>query len=291
MGRTPGKPSRRSRRGGRNPVKRSLAARGLHAVFGRINKKRQWYEVPTTPLRALNLLSLRLDLRDFNLFDTSIPIRKRGGEGEVDYDFANTETHWWDGSQIYGATPEKQASLRSFKDGKLKLTDDDRLLEHETEAGVDRSGFTENWWFGLSCLHTLFSKEHNAICDVLKRENPRWDDQRLFDTAWLINAALMAKIHTVEWTPGIVNTGALWFAMNVNWSGIFGQNLKDRFGRLGDSELFSGIMGSPQEHHDARFQLTEEFVSVYRMHPLVLDDWNLFEHKTGRLVEQKEFVE
>jgi hypothetical protein len=54
---------------------------------------------------------------------------------------------------------------------------------------------------------------------VLKKENPRWDDQRLFDTAWLINSALMAKIHTVEWTPGIVNTPALWFAMNVNWSG------------------------------------------------------------------------
>ena len=35
---------------------------------------------------------------------------------------------------------------------------------------------------------------------------PAWDDQRLFDTAWLINAALMAKIHTVEWTPGILNT-------------------------------------------------------------------------------------
>jgi heme peroxidase len=88
-----------------------------------------------------------------------------------------------------------------------------------------------------------------------------------------------------------VNTPALWFAMNVNWSGIFGQHLKDRFGRLGDSEIFSGIMGSSQEHHDARFQLTEEFVSVYRMHPLVRDDWNLYELESGRLAEQREFVE
>src|SRR6185436_14547093 len=66
------------------------------------------------------------------------------------------------------ATPEKQASLRSFKNGKLKLTDDGRLLPHEQEEGVDRSGFTENWWFGLSCLHTLFTKEHNSICERLK---------------------------------------------------------------------------------------------------------------------------
>ena len=61
-------------------MKRSLSARALHAVFGPINKKRQWHEMPTTPLRALNLLALRLDLRDFNLFDTSVPIRKKGIE-------------------------------------------------------------------------------------------------------------------------------------------------------------------------------------------------------------------
>src|SRR5947208_260688 len=55
-------------------------SRGLSAVFSRVNKKRQWYEVPTTSLKALNLLSLRLDLRDMNLFDTSTPIRKHGIE-------------------------------------------------------------------------------------------------------------------------------------------------------------------------------------------------------------------
>jgi hypothetical protein len=99
----------------------------------------------------------------------------------------------------------------------------------------------------------------------------------------------MAKIHTVEWTPGIVNTPALWFAMNVNWSGGLGQNIKDRFGRLGDSEILSGIMGSPQEHGDAGFQLTEEFVSVYRMHPLIRDDWDFFRHDSGERVEERFF--
>jgi heme peroxidase len=181
--------------------------------------------------------------------------------------------------------------VRSFVDGKLRIQDNGRLFADPKDPGIDLAGFNENWWFGLSCLHTLFTKEHNAICDVLSKENPRWDDQRLFDTAWLINSALMAKIHTVEWTPGIVNTPALWLAMNVNWSGLLGQHIKDRFGRLGDSEVFSGIMGSPQEHHGAGFQLTEEFISVYRMHPLIRDDWSLYELGTGRLVEQKEFVE
>src|SRR2546423_9887974 len=224
----------------------------------------------------------------------SVPAHSSGGAASGngrDIDFGNTETHWWDGSQLYGSSQEKQDAVRTFEDGKLKVESNGRLPEDPNESGIDLTGFNENWWFGLSCLHTLFTKEHNAICDVLKKENPRWDDQRLFDTAWLINSALMAKIHTVEWTPGIVNTPALWLAMNVNWSGIFGQHLKDRFGRLGDSELFSGIMASPQEHHEARFQLTEEFVSVYRMHPLIPDDWNIYEHESGRLVDQREFVE
>ena len=141
-----------------------------------------------------------------------------------------------------GCAPSRTASSRSAPTAACPRT--------RTQPGVDLTGFNENWWFGLSCLHTLFTKEHNAICDVLKKENPRWDDQRLFDTAWLINSALMAKIHTVEWTPGIVNTPALWVAMNINWSGVLGQHVKDRFGRLGDSEIFSGIMGSPQEHHE-----------------------------------------
>src|SRR5436190_592589 len=61
-------------------VKRSLAGRALGTVFNRVNKKRQWHELPTTALKTLNLLSLRLDLRDMNLFDTSMPIRKHGLE-------------------------------------------------------------------------------------------------------------------------------------------------------------------------------------------------------------------
>ena len=38
--------------------------------------------------------------------------------------------------------------------------------------GVDLTGFTDNYWIGLSLLHTLFVKEHNAICDHLKRRIP-----------------------------------------------------------------------------------------------------------------------
>ena len=45
------------------------------------------------------------------------------------------------------------------------------MLPNETDPkldGVDLTGFSDNYWIGLSLLHTLFVKEHNAICDHLK---------------------------------------------------------------------------------------------------------------------------
>src|SRR4051794_16944138 len=55
-------------------MKRSLPNKAMHAVFGRVNRKKQWHELPF-PVNLLNLLSLRLDLRDMNLFDTSEKIK------------------------------------------------------------------------------------------------------------------------------------------------------------------------------------------------------------------------
>ena len=43
----------------------------------------------------------------------------------------------------------------------------------------------------------------------LKQEYPAWTDEDLFDHARLINIALLAKIHTVGWTPGILGLPAL----------------------------------------------------------------------------------
>src|SRR3954454_10919568 len=46
-----------------------------------------------------------------------------GNGNRSSIDFGNTETHWWDGSQLYGADQETQNQVRTFKDGKLKIGD------------------------------------------------------------------------------------------------------------------------------------------------------------------------
>lgn len=93
---------------------------------------------------------------------------------------------------------------------------------------------------------------------------------QIFDKARLINCALMAKIHTVEWTPAILAHPALKIAMNANWWGLAGETLNKLVGRISKtSEAISGIPGSGAGQDGVPYSLTEEFVSVYRMHSLV----------------------
>jgi hypothetical protein len=186
--------------------------------------------------------------------------------------FATADSHWWDGSQIYGSDERFAARLRMGEEGKLRV-DDQGLLPGDLEELVDLSGVAGNFWLGLAVLHTLFTLEHNAICDRLRAEHPSWTDDELFDHARLVNAALMAKIHTVEWTPAIIAHPTTRLAMNANWYGLLGKGFKARVGRLGSSEILSGIPGSPTDHHGVPYSLTEEFVAVYRMHPLLPDDY------------------
>lgn len=206
--------------------------------------------------------------------------------------FINDQPHWWDGSQLYGNTPERVAKLRSGDSGKLLLLDNGLLpLEDDPSApGVDLTGFNDNWWIGLSFLHTLFAREHNAICDRLKAEYPAWDDDRLFNTSRQINAALMAKIHTIEWTPGILAHPVLQVGMDINWWGLLGKQLRLSLGRLSDSEAISGILGSPLEHHSAPYYLTEEFVAVYRLHPLIPDEFKLYNASDGSVRDTLSFT-
>jgi Animal haem peroxidase len=200
--------------------------------------------------------------------------------------YVSADSHWWDGSQIYGSEPRFAAALRANEDGKLRL-DERGLLPADLERLVDMNAVAANFWIGLGVLHTLFTAEHNAICDRLRQEHPTWSDDRLYDTARLVNAALMAKIHTVEWTPGIIAHPTTQYAMRANWYGILGT----RLGRRSSSELLGGIPGSATNHHGVPYSLTEEFVAVYRMHPLLPDDFTFRSVETDEVLQQRTFRE
>ncbi len=110
---------------------------------------------------------------------------------------------------------------------------------------------------------------------MLAENHPDWDDETLFQTARLINAAVMAKIHTIEWTPAILPNHSLNDGMMSNWYGL----ITNAFGGLHKHVLedipitsreLGGIVGNPQGTF-AKYGLSEEFTAVYRMHSLLPD--------------------
>ena len=54
---------------------------------------------------------------------------------------------------------------------------------HRKEAELEFTGVNGNWWIGLSALHTMFAREHNAICDRLKIDYPDKNGDWLFEKA------------------------------------------------------------------------------------------------------------
>ena len=131
----------------------------------------------------------------------------------------------------------------------------------------------------------------------------------LYAAARLVVAAEIAKIHTIEWTPQLLYNDPLYKGMNANWNGLLGTGdplvsdaLRDvitkGFGKSksasGAAQWYSvftsgpGIFGlgstarpyditKPESinggvnHFGSPFNFPEEFVSVYRLHPLVPD--------------------
>ncbi|HEY2466568.1 MAG TPA: peroxidase family protein [Terracidiphilus sp.] len=258
----------------------------------------------------------------------------------------NTNTAWWDASQLYGFddTSRKRVKRDPADAAKLLLVP----IPGQTGpgylpvfgptdpinpewSGQEAAGFPDNWTVGLSFLHNLFAREHNSIvaefrrvaaqtpnadCGLRDPANPkqviRYRDvtpDQLFEIARLVVAAEIAKIHTTEWTPQLLYNEPLYLGMNGNWSGLLGTNggllskalsnvVATNFGKSTDpakaTQWYSvfasgpGIFGigskvhgyditNPKyinggvNHFGSPFNFPEEFVSVYRLHPLVPD--------------------
>ena len=150
---------------------------------------------------------------------------------------------------------------------------------------------------GLHILHTVFAREHNYIVDMLTQSYPSMTEDELFGTARNIIAALLAKIHTVEWTPTLLDNTVSDMGLNINWYGLQtvieeyfkGKNIPDEVKDVIDEMKVPSVFGTnyttEQTLFNTPFYMTEEFVSVYRMHPLLPDEMKLEGGKSFSLQE------
>src|SRR6185295_12634901 len=176
-------------------------------------------------------------------------------------------------------------------------------------AGQEATAFPDNWNVGLSFFHNVFAREHNAFVDAFRaqaQQSPladcglrdpdrpgelvRYRDvtpDQLFEIARLVVAAEIAKIHTLEWTTQLLYDEPLYLALRANWDGLFEASplVAQVVGRLGTpsggsraNQWYSvfatgpGIVGLESANHfGSPFNFPEEFVTAYRLHPLLPD--------------------
>jgi prostaglandin-endoperoxide synthase 2 len=93
-----------------------------------------------------------------------------------------------------------------------------------------------------AAINTLFLREHNRLCTMLGRDNPGWDDERVFQTARNINIVLLIKVVVEEYINHI-------------------------------SPYWMRLLGDPTSAYAARWNrenwIPVEFNLLYRWHSLV----------------------
>lgn len=172
--------------------------------------------------------------------------------------------HGVDLSHVYGDSLKRQYALRLFKDGKLKyqIINGDmypptvvdapvHMIYPENIPNEQRLAMGQEVFGllpGLMMYATIWLREHNRVCDVLKKEHPVWDDEQLFQTARLILIGETIKIVIEDYVQHL--------------SGYF---LKLKF----DPELLFGVQ------FQYRNRIAVEFNQLYHWHPLMPDNFNI----------------
>ena len=104
--------------------------------------------------------------------------------------------------KVYGSDIKRANWLRSFKNGKLKVSEGN-LMPYNTSSGeldspidplapemVNDTGEESKLFVAgdvranenplLASVHTLFVREHNRQCDLIKLKNPAWSDEEIY---------------------------------------------------------------------------------------------------------------
>ncbi len=134
----------------------------------------------------------------------------------------NAITSYVDGSMVYGSGPIAAGLLRERVGGRLLVQTSAAgdLLPINT-IGMDMGAMPgtdptavfaagdgrANEQPGLTCMHTLFVREHNRIAGQVGAANPTWTDEQVYQVARKIVGAEIEKITYSDWLPALLGPG------------------------------------------------------------------------------------
>ncbi len=134
----------------------------------------------------------------------------------------NAITAFLDGSAVYGADETRADWLRTHSGGQLKMFADvtNGMMMPYNDGSIPNAGGNDVTLFvggdvranetsSLSCMHTLWVREHNRLADEIAAANPTWTDEEIYQRARKIVGALLQKITYDEFLPALLGEGAL----------------------------------------------------------------------------------
>ncbi|XP_076586982.1 prostaglandin G/H synthase 1-like [Chaetodon auriga] len=176
--------------------------------------------------------------------------------------FTKALGHGVEAGNIYGDNLARQLQLRLHKDGKLKyqvvngemypptvsevpvhmVYPEGMPLDQRLAIGQETYGLLP----GLTMYATIWLREHNRVCDILKAEHPTWDDEQLFQTTRLI--IIGETIHII---------------LEEYLQQLSGYQLKLKF----DPPM---LFNTPFQYSN---RISLEFCHLYHWHPLMPDNF------------------
>ena len=126
----------------------------------------------------------------------------------------NQNSHWLDGSMIYGSSNATTNLVRSFTGGKLLMENYNGRQMLPTVGGQPTCNFKGCINAGdlratehpqLTTMHTIWAREHNRIANTLFSRNPTWSDETVFQETRRIVVAELQRITYDEFLPSLLS--------------------------------------------------------------------------------------
>ncbi|XP_022693149.1 uncharacterized protein LOC111262832 isoform X5 [Varroa jacobsoni] len=134
----------------------------------------------------------------------------------------NQVTAFIDASAVYGSNRCEMRRLRSYRGGRLNVTNigiglkplPPQTATHKECRAPSRLCFTAgddrvSEQPGLAVIHTMLLREHNRVVEKLSRVNPHWEDERLFQEGRRIVSAEMQQITYGEFLPRVLGRATM----------------------------------------------------------------------------------